>query len=152
MFLQKKIIGHCFFISHIVDRKLPWRHQFKKIRRGVYSVEKCIIVCYATQREPPSSLVGFLEMVGRKPQAGKRVRRGKEKGVYVERCIFGSSGSWLRANLLQIAPSPNAYPQKGPKFGFFCITYSHLGECARKYYNILSRAVFTWISRELLYS
>ena len=49
-------------------------------------------------------------------------------------------------------PSPNAYPQKGPKFGFFCITYSHLGECARKYYNILSRAAFTWISCEVLYS
>ena len=45
MFSQKKIIGLCFFISHIVDKKLPWRHQFKKIRRGVYSVEKCIIVC-----------------------------------------------------------------------------------------------------------
>ena len=151
MFSQKKIIGLCFFISHIVDRKLPWRHQSKKIRRGVYSVEKCIIVC-SPKRAAIIPRWIFLEMVGRKPQAGKRVRRGKEKGVYVERCIFGSSGSWLRANLLQIAPSHNAYPQKGPKFGFFCITYSHLGECARKYYNILSRAVFTWISCELLYS
>ena len=32
--------------------------------------------------------------------------------------------------------------QKGSKFGFFCITYSHLGEHSGKYYNILSRAVF----------
>ena len=118
--------------------------------RGLQCGEMYNCVLPKESRHHPS--LDFLEMVGRKPQAGKRVRRGKEKGVYVERCIFGSSGSWLRANLLQIAPSPNAYPQKGPKFGFFCITYSHLGECARKYYNILSRAALTWISCELLYS
>ena len=118
--------------------------------RGLQCGEMYNCVLPKESRHHPS--LDFLEMVGRKPQAGKRVRRGKEKGVYVERCIFGSSGSWLRANLLQIAPSPNAYPQKGPKFGFFCITYSHLGECARKYYNILSRAAFTWILCEHLYS
>ena len=115
--------------------------------KGLQCGEMYNCVLPKESRHHPSS--DFFEMVGRKPQAGKRVRRGKEKGVYVERCIFGSSDSWLRANLLQIAPSPNAYPQKGPKFGFFCITYSHLGECARKYYNILSRAVFTSILCEL---
>ena len=84
--------------------------------RGLQCGEMYNCVLPKESRHHPS--LDFLEMVGRKPQAGKRVRRGKEKGVYVERCIFGSSGSWLRANLLQIAPSPNAYPQKGPKFGF----------------------------------
>ena len=84
--------------------------------RGLQCGEMYNCVLPKESRHHPS--LDFLEMVGRKPSAGKRVRRGKEKGVYVERCIFGSSGSWLRANLLQIAPSPTLTRKKGQNLGF----------------------------------
>ena len=38
-------------------------------------------------------------------------------------------------------PPSLTHLQKGSKFGFFCITYSHLGKYSGKCYNILSRAV-----------
>ena len=63
-------------------------------------------------------------------------QRGVE-GVCGRRCIFGRTGG---ASTNCPLPPSLTHLQKGSKFGFFGITYSHLGKYSGKYYNILSRA------------